>query len=40
MNCVRGVCEQHQKRKCICICNMGCGSTKPVLKEEKNVSLM
>ena len=37
MNCVRGVCELHQKRKCICICRMGCGSTKSASNEEKNV---
>lgn len=37
MNCVRRVCEQHKKRKCICICKMGCGSTKAASGEEKNV---
>lgn len=38
MNCVRRVCEQHKKRKCICICRMGCGSTKAgASEEEKNV---
>jgi len=40
MNCVRRVCEQHKKRKCICICRMGCGSTKATATDEENVSLM
>ncbi len=40
MNCVRRVCEQHKKRKCICICRMGCGSTKAAATDEENVSLM
>ena len=39
MNCVRRVCEQNNKRKCICICKMGCGSTKASSDEEKNVSV-
>lgn len=38
MNCVRRVCEQDNKQKCICICKMGCGSTRVALEDEKNVS--
>jgi hypothetical protein len=39
MNCVRRVCEQNKKRKCICVCKMGCGSTKASPDEEKYVSV-
>ena len=37
MNCVRRVCEQDRKRKCACICEMGCGYTKAAFDNEKNV---
>lgn len=37
MSCVRRVCEQDRKRKCACICEMGCGSTKTAFDDEKNV---
>ena len=38
MNCVRRACEQPTKRKYLCVCRMGCGSTKAVVESEKHVS--